>query len=53
MKKVITISEDTLKELIRIADDYLAGEYQTETNRSYFLGRREAYQNILDTFGHY
>ena len=48
MEKTITISVKVLEQLISIADDYLAGEYQSETNKSYFIGKREAYQNLLD-----
>jgi hypothetical protein len=48
--ETITISVKVLKELIAIADDYLAGEYITETNKSYFIGKREAYLNLLTNY---
>jgi hypothetical protein len=46
----ITISVSTLKKLVAIANEYLEGEYTTEANKQYFIGRREAYQNILDNY---
>ena len=52
MEKTITISVKVLEQLISIADDYLAGEYQSETNKSYFIGKREAYQNLLDNYNY-
>lgn len=48
--ETVTISIKTLKELVAIADDYLAGEHQSETNKSYFMGKREAYQFIIDHY---
>ena len=48
--ETVTISIKTLKELVSIADEYLAGEHQSETNKSYFLGKREAYQFIIDHY---
>lgn len=52
MEKTITISVKVLEELVSIANDYLAGEYQSETNKSYFMGKREAYQNLLDNYNY-
>lgn len=48
--ETVTLSVKVLEELISIAQDYLNDEYASETMKSYFLGKREAYQNILDTF---
>lgn len=48
--ETVTISVKTLKELVAIADDYLSGENQSETNKSYFMGKREAYQTLLDHY---
>ena len=52
MEKTVTISVKVLEELISIANDYLEGEYQSETNKSYFMGKREAYQNLLDNYNY-
>lgn len=46
----ITISVKTLKELIKIADDYLVDPYASELSKSYFIGKRDAYKNILTTY---
>ena len=50
--KTITISVKTLEELIAISDDYLAGEHKQPLNEAYYIGKRDAYKNILDTFSH-
>ena len=50
MTKTITISVKVLEELISIADDYLAGEHQSETNKSYFMGKKDAYASLLANF---
>ena len=50
MEKTITISVKVLEELISIAEDYLSGEYKTEKNEAYFIGRRDAYKTLLDNF---
>ena len=52
MEKTVTISVKVLEELISIANDYLAGEHQSETNKSYFIGKREAYQTLLDHYNY-
>jgi hypothetical protein len=46
----VTISIATLKKLVEIADEYLAGEYTSEISQSYFIGKRDAYQNIIDNY---
>jgi hypothetical protein len=46
----ITISVKVLKELIAIADDYLKDEHASDLGKSYFIGKRDAYKNILTTY---
>jgi ATP-dependent Lon protease len=48
--ETITISVRVLKELIKIADDYLEDGYASELSKSYFIGKRDAYKNILTTY---
>jgi hypothetical protein len=48
--ETVTISIATLKKLVDIADDYLAGEYVSELSQAYFIGKRDAYQNIIDNY---
>ena len=45
-----TISIATLQKLVEIADDYVKDDYGSELSKSYFIGKRDAYKNILDTF---
>lgn len=52
MEKTVTISVKTLQELISISEEYLEDEHQSETNKSYFNGKREAYQFILDNYNY-
>ena len=48
--KTVTLSVKVLEELIKICDDYVADGYASELSKSYFIGKRDAYKNILDTF---
>lgn len=48
--ETITISVKTLKELIKIADDYVADPYASDISKSYFIGKRDSYQNIIDHY---
>jgi hypothetical protein len=48
--ETVTLSVKVLKELIKIAEDYLEDGYASELSKSYFIGKRDAYKNILDTF---
>lgn len=46
----VTLSVKVLNELIKIADDFIADPYASDISKSYFIGKRDAYKNILDTF---
>jgi hypothetical protein len=46
----VTISIATLKQLVKIAEDYLEDGYASELSKSYFIGKRDAYQNIIDSY---
>ena len=48
--ETITISVKTLKELIKIADDYLADGYASELSKAYFIGKSDAYKNLLTNY---
>ena len=48
--EMVTLSVKVLNELIKIADDFIADPYASDISKSYFIGKRDAYKNILDTF---
>ena len=48
--EMVTLSVKVLNELIKIADDFIADPYASDLSKSYFIGKRDAYKNILDTF---
>jgi hypothetical protein len=48
--ETVTISIATLKQLVKIAEDYLEDGYASELSKSYFIGKRDAYQNIIDSY---
>lgn len=48
--ETVTLSQKVLNELIKIADDFIADPYASELSKAYFIGKRDAYKNILDTF---
>ncbi len=48
--ETVTLSVKVLNELIKIADDFIADPYASDISKSYFIGKRDAYKNIIDTF---
>ena len=46
----VTISIATLQKLVEIADDYVKDDYGSELSKSYFIGKRDAYQNLIDSY---
>ena len=48
--EMVTLSVKVLNELIKIADDFIADPYASDISKSYFIGKRDAYKNIIDTF---
>ena len=50
--EMVTLSVKVLNELIKIADDFIADPYASDISKSYFIGKREAYQNLLDNYNY-
>ena len=48
--ETVTISIATLKKLVEIAEDYLEDGYGSDISKSYFIGKRDAYQNLVDNY---
>lgn len=48
--EMVTLSVKVLNELIKIADDFIADPYASDISKSYFIGKRDAYKNLIDTF---
>ena len=48
--EMVTLSVKVLNELIKIADDFIADPYASELSKSYFIGKRDAYKNLLTSY---